>query len=201
MTASGLPWCLLTVWIHFPSYFQCFGSGHVCVSGRDCQDNRIGVADELKDELSYLKFNVLRLITDRHLEKKTIWNCSKLCLHACMRLGVQEPRAQLAEWGMYMCMGRERSHLVIFMSQKIIPYVTWTNRIWTLLLGYPHFIQPLTQNTHSNSWRSNVENIFQVAQYSSICRYSSETWSATSSMNRNRQPTHLPSVLCRKRKT
>lgn len=115
---------VLTVWIHFPSYFQCFGSGHVCVSGRDCQDNRIGVADELKDELSYLKFNVLRLITDRHLEKKTIWNCSKLCLHACMRLGVQEPRAQLAEWGMCMCMGRERSHLVIFMSQKIIPYVT-----------------------------------------------------------------------------
>lgn len=190
---------MLTIWIHLPSYFQCFRSGHVCVSSCDCQDNGIGVADELKDELSYLKFNVFRLITNRHLEKKATWNCSNLCLYACMRLGVQEPQAQLAECGVYECMGRERSHPVFFMSQKIIPYVTWRGRIWIFLLRYPHFGQSLTQNTH-NSWRSNVEEIFQVAQYSSISRYSSETWSATSPMERNVQPTHLPSLVCRKRK-
>lgn len=118
-----------------------------------------------------------------------------------MRLGEQEQPAQVAEWGVYVCMGRERSHLVFFMSQKIIPHIAWTSRIWTFLLGYPHFIQPLTQNTHSHSQRSNEENIFQVAKYSSICRYSSEIWSATSSIERNTQPTHLLSPLCRKRKS
>lgn len=191
---------MLTIWIHLPSYFQCLRSGHVCVSSCHCQDNGIGVADELKYELSYLKFNVFRLITNRHLEKKTIWNHSPLCLYACMRLGAQEPHAQLAECSVYECMGRERSHLVFFVSQKIIPYATWTGRIWIFLLRYLHFRQPLTQNTHSNSWRSNVEEIFQVATYSSICRYSSETWSGASPMKRNTRPTHLPSLICRKRK-
>lgn len=75
---------VLTIWIHLPSYFQRFGSGHVCVSSRDGQDNGIRVADELKDELSYLKFNVFRLITNRHLEKKNNMELLKivsLCLH------------------------------------------------------------------------------------------------------------------------
>lgn len=57
-----------------------------------------------------------------------------------------------------------------------------------------------TQNTHSCSWRSNVEETFQVAKYSSLCRHSSETCSATSSMARKMQSTHLPSLTCRKRK-
>lgn len=61
---------LLTIWIHLPCNFKCFWSGHVRVSSCDCQNNWIWVADELKDQLSYLKFNVLRLITNRHLEKK-----------------------------------------------------------------------------------------------------------------------------------
>lgn len=92
---------VLTIWIHLPSNFQCFRRGHVCVCSRHCQDDGVGVADELKDELSYLKFNVLGLITNRHLEKKSIWNCSKLCLYACMRQGVQEPRTQNKNKNLY----------------------------------------------------------------------------------------------------